>query len=112
MKSKSLILMVVSLGFGLVAAVGISQVMGRGTNVAAPKIQTGPVLVTTDTLDHNAVLSESNVKIENWPLQIIPENAATSFEQIESKALVTRMNKGLPILLSDLVNESEKKNLK
>ena len=111
MKSKSLILMIVSLGFGLVAAVGISQVMGRGSGNTQPQISMGPVLVSVKQLDINELLDETNVKIENWPLEIIPENAATSLEHIDNKVVRTRMSKGLPILLSDVINKNEVKDL-
>ena len=107
MKSKSLILMIVSLGFGLVAAVGISQVMGRGGSLDQPKISMGPVLVSVQALEINDVLTEENVKVENWPIEIIPENAATSLEQIQNMAVTTRMSKGLPIQLTELVNQND-----
>jgi len=111
MKSKSLILMIVSLGFGLVAAVGISQVMGRGGTIEQPKISLGPVLVSVEQLEHSNELDETNVKLENWPVEIIPENAATSFAQVENMAIVTRLSKGLPILLTDLVDKNSVKEL-
>ena len=41
MRPKSLILIVIALGCGLVASIGISQVMeGRSANANSPKIQT------------------------------------------------------------------------
>lgn len=107
MKSKSLILMFVSLGFGLVAAIGISQVMGRGGGDGAPAITMGPVLVTVKSLEHNEELNDTNVKIENWPIEIIPETAARSLEQIENMAVLKRMSKGLPILTEDIINKNE-----
>ena len=107
MKSKSFMLMILSMGFGLIAAIGISQVMGRnnGPVVAAPKM--GPVLVAADSLDHKTLLNEENVRIENWPIEIIPEAAATSIEQITDMAIKTRMSKGLPIMMNDLVHKNE-----
>ncbi len=107
MKSKSFMLMILSMGFGLIAAIGISQVMGRnnGPVVAAPKM--GPVLVAAAALDHKALLNEENVRIENWPIEIIPENAATTIDQITDMAIRTRMSKGLPIMMTDLVNKNE-----
>lgn len=107
MKSKSFMLMILSMGFGLIAAIGISQVMGRnnGPVVAAPKM--GPVLVAAAALDHKALLNEENVRIENWPIEIIPEAAATTIEQITDMAIRTRMSKGLPIMMTDLVNKNE-----
>ena len=49
MKSKSLILMVVSLGFGLIAAIGISQVMGNNKQVE-PTVERAQVLVAAKSL--------------------------------------------------------------
>ncbi len=99
--------MVVSLGFGLIAAIGISQVMGTGTGSNKPDIQMGSVLVATIDLKHGTELTEENIKIENWPLDIIPEEACRSFEEIENKSITTRLSKSLPILRTDIVKTSE-----
>ncbi len=107
MKSKSMILLVVSLGFGLVAAVGISKVMGRSGGGGKPRLEMGPVLVASVSMDHGTELTEENIKVENWPLQIIPEDAVTSMDEIKNMAITTRLSKGLAILRSDIVPKSE-----
>lgn len=105
MKSKSLILMVVSLFFGLIAAVGISRVMGRNASVETnPKSKLVPVVVATEFLDHDTQLTEKNCKIENWPAEIVPENSATSLEQVSLKAVTVRVNKGVPISMNDVID--------
>lgn len=105
MKSKSLILMVVSLFFGLIAAVGISRVMGRNSNVDTnPKAKLVPVVVATEFLDHDTQLSDKNCKIENWPAEIVPENSASSLEQLSLKAVTVRVNKGVPISMNDVID--------
>jgi pilus assembly protein CpaB len=105
MKSKSLILMVVSLFFGLIAAVGISRVMGRNSSADTnPKTKLIPVVVATEFLDHDTQLSEKNCKIENWPAEIIPENSASSLEQLKLKAVTVRVNKGVPISMNDVID--------
>ncbi len=106
MKSKSLILMIVSLGFGLIAAVGISQVMGKN-NSSEPALKTAPVLVATDHLKTHTILTEENVKVVKWPITIIPEGAATSLEEIQNKAIGGRLSKDMPIMIGDLVNKSD-----
>jgi len=106
MKSKQMTLMVLSIGFGLIAAIGISQVMGR-SSTAQPAIEMGPVLVAADHLDIYSKLTEENVKIENWPANIIPENAATSLEDIKDTIVLSRLSKGMPIVDSQMVNEKE-----
>lgn len=108
MKSKSLILMVVSLFFGLIAAVGISRVMGRNAGVETnPKLKLVPVVVATEFLDHDTQLTEKNCKIENWPAEIVPENSASSLEQVSLKAVTVRVNKGVPISMNDVIDITE-----
>lgn len=111
MKSKSFMLMILSMGFGLIAAIGISQVMGRSQANATPITEMGPVVVAADHLDMKALLTTENVKIENWPLNIIPENAATSIEDITDMVICTRLSKGMPIVKSIIVNKKEAGNL-
>lgn len=106
MKSKSMMLMVLSMGFGLIAAIGISQVMGRSSS-SQPATKMGPVLVAADHLDIHAPLTEENVKIENWPANIIPEDAVTSMEEIADMIVLSRLSKGMPIVSSQTVNEKE-----
>ena len=107
MKSKSFMLMVLSMGFGLIAAIGISQVMGRSKTNAQPVIPMGPVLVAADHLEINSRLTEENVKIENWPANIIPEGAATTIEDIDSMLVNSRVGKGMPLLAGSMVHEKE-----
>jgi len=107
MKSKSLILMIVSLGFGLIAAIGISQVMGKGNANAKPEIKMGPVVVALDQLAHGDELTEENCKIENWPSDIIPEDACRSFDELKGMAIRHRLSKSLPVMRNDILKASE-----
>jgi len=104
MKSKSFMLMILSMGFGLIAAIGISQVMGRSSASATPVQEMGTVLVAADMLDMKTHLNEENVKIENWPKSIIPEDAVTSIEEIADMGIKTRLSKGMPIVKSEITN--------
>ena len=106
MKSKSMMLMVLSMGFGLIAAIGISQVMGRSSS-AQPAVKMGSVLVAADHLDIHQLLTEENVKIENWPANIIPEDAVTSLEDITDKVVLSRLSKGMPIVGSQCISKKE-----
>ena len=111
MKSKSFVLMTLSLGFGLIAALGITQVMGKNKQPLEPKVKMGQVVVSLDHLGHKTLLNEENVRIENWPQEIIPENAVRSIEDIADMATLTRLSKGLPILKSDIVHKNEAKGI-
>ncbi len=110
MKSKSIILMFVSLGFGLVAAIGISQVMGsKGNGPGA--VRTGPVLVATDFIEISKELTDQHVKIEEWPVTIIPENALTALEQIQNRSTIRAIPKGAPIFKTDTVDKNEQSDI-
>ena len=98
MKSKSLILLVLSIGFGIVAAIGISQVMNNKVDGATTATPMGTVLVATGPLDLKAVLTEENVKIESWPSSIIPPDAVSDIEEITDMVTMTRMSQGMPIV--------------
>ncbi len=112
MKSKSFMLMILSMGFGLIAAIGISQVMGRSAANATPVQQMGTVLVAADHLDMKTHLTEENVKLENWPLSIIPEDAVTSIEEIKDMGIKTqRLSKGMPIQKSSIAPVSQLSSL-
>ncbi|MFT5300295.1 MAG: Flp pilus assembly protein CpaB [Mariniblastus sp.] len=103
MKSKSFMLMILSMGFGLIAAIGISQVMGRSSSEGAPVTEMGTVLVAADDWDIKTHLTEEHVKLENWPLSIIPEDAVTTIEEIADMGSLTRLSKGMPIVKSTIV---------
>lgn len=106
MKSKSFMLMVLSMGFGLIAAIGISQVMGSKGN-SQPAVKMGPVLVANDHMDHKTELSEENCRIENWPLSLIPEGAATDMAEVNGKFITTRLRKGQALITVDIKDKSE-----
>jgi len=107
MKSKSMILMVVSLGFGLVAAIGISKVMGGSSGNGAPAVPKGPVLVAVEQFDHGTLLTEENVKVEERTLAIIPPEAVTSLDEIKDMAIMTRLSKGQTVFKTDIVHKDE-----
>lgn len=107
MKSKSLILMVLSLGFGLIAAIGISQVMGRNSNPQPIKTPTQTVLVAAEDLEYKTILTEEMVREEEWPLDIVPPNAVTSLEQIKDMATRTYIPKQMPLSLSNIVHKKQ-----
>ena len=104
MKSKSVVLMIVSLGFGLIAAIGISQVMGNNNGPAAPAVERAQVLVASADLKVGDDLTEENVSIEHWPMEVIPEDAVREFTQIEHRKITTRLKAGLPIMMGDSID--------
>lgn len=97
MRPKSAILLVLALGCGLVASVGITQVMARRSG-GAPAADTTPVLVALDTIPQWTPLSAQNVRLEPWPKDKVPQGAITSLEDAEGRRTKTAIFADEPIL--------------
>src|SRR5262245_22138747 len=94
MRMKSLILIFIALGCGLVASIGISQVMNRegGGNLHVEQI-----LVALADIDIGTKLDAQNVKLEDWPKAKIPESAVRRLEDVKDKFANARFFKGEPL---------------
>lgn len=101
--------MILSLGFGLVAAIGISQLMkAKNLNATPPAQEMGTVMVASADINVKAVLDETCVKLENWPKAIIPEGVATSLEDITDMSTRERLSPGAPIFKDKLIHKNQK----
>lgn len=101
--------MILSLGFGLVAAIGISQLMkANKANAQQPVQEMAPVLVAADVINMKTVLTEEHVRLENWPKSIVPEGVVTTLEEIKDMAAFKPLSKGAPIFKGDLRHKNEK----
>jgi pilus assembly protein CpaB len=97
MRMKSLILIFIALGCGLVASIGISQVMERGGN-SGSGVEMEQILVALTDIDAGAKLDAKNVKLEDWPKNKVPEAAIRRLEDANGKYAVPRFFKGEPIV--------------
>lgn len=112
MKSKSLILIAIALGCGLVASIGISQVMGRSQKAevsGVQKVETTTVVVAVKDLDIGATFNQENVKVEKWPKENSPEGAIGDLEALQGKFPRVRVTRGQPIMQSMLMDSLDKK---
>jgi len=94
MRMKSLILIFIALGCGLVASIGISQVMTRDVGVSLEMEQ---VLVALADIDIGTKLDAQNVKLEDWPKAKIPEGAVRRLDDVKDKFANARFFKGEPL---------------
>ncbi len=84
MRPKTIILLVLALGCGLVASIGISQVLQRNQD-AGPAEEMSPVWVAMADIKTGDLLSPQNLKLEQWPKEKIPHGALTKLEDIDGK---------------------------
>ena len=95
-----------ALGCGLVASIGITQVMAkRDKGPAGPPGQTQPVFVAMTDVGLGDMLTSQNLKIEQWPKDKVPAGAISRLEDIDGRRTRTRLYAGEPILDKKLLGK-------
>jgi pilus assembly protein CpaB len=100
MRMKSLILIFIALGCGLVASIGISQVMNRDGGGAGMEME--QILVALADIDIGTKLDAQNVRLEEWPKVKVPEGAVRKLEDVKDKFANARFFKGEPLHVSKI----------
>lgn len=85
MKIKSVLLLAVALGCGLVAMLGVQQVLSGNKKDDSGVTR---VLVATTEINPGMRVDETNSVFKEWPSNAIPQGAVTSSDQIENRALM------------------------
>ncbi|HZZ28068.1 MAG TPA: Flp pilus assembly protein CpaB [Pirellulales bacterium] len=85
MRPKSLILLLLALGCGLVASIGISQVMQNRNHDQAPVVEMDKILVASHDIKVNEPLSDKNVQLEDWPKEKIPADVVHDIKELENQ---------------------------
>ena len=105
MRGKSLALLIVSLGCGLVASLGITQVLAkRGDSTPT---DTTPVYVATADIGIGSVASEENVKVEQWPKDKVPAGALVRMEDLDGRRARQKIYAGEPIIEPKLLTRGQ-----
>lgn len=87
MNSKSMVLFMVAIGCGLVAMLGVQQVLSKNKN--KPTEGTVKVLVASADIYPGIPVNEMNTKFVDWPSSRVPEGAVTDKSQYEERSLRT-----------------------
>jgi Flp pilus assembly protein CpaB len=106
MRSKSGILLIVALGCGMVASVGISQVVAE-RQASDNQIQLVEILVATRDIDVQEKITADNIRLEKWPKDRLPEGAITKLEDVENRFANQRLFAGEPLLPAKLMDSAE-----
>lgn len=102
MKNKSLLLLLVAAGCGLVAMLGVQQLLSGGKST--PKTR---ILVAKTDIEAGVELDKTNVGFKEWPADAIPEGAVQTEDQFAERALKHRAIPGQPILITELGEKGE-----
>lgn len=98
MRSSALIM--VALGCGLVASLGVYQYL----RAASDKDEMRSVLVAAAEININQPLSKENVRVEQWPRRQIPQGSLSLLQDIDAKFARIRLYAGEPILSAKVMN--------
>ncbi|MCA9262146.1 MAG: Flp pilus assembly protein CpaB, partial [Planctomycetales bacterium] len=102
---KSLVLLALALGCGLIASIGISQVLDS-SNKPAP-VETVPIYVALQNINLGDPISEALVSLEEWPKDKVPAGAITRWEDIEERRPRATVFQGEPLLDSKLLAKGQ-----
>src|SRR5688500_11164084 len=105
MRPKSLILLALALGCGLVASIGISQVLDSSNRPVA--VETAPIYVALQNINVGDPLTEAMVSLEEWPKDKVPVGAITTWEELEDRRPRTNIYQGEPILDGKLLTKGQ-----
>jgi pilus assembly protein CpaB len=84
MKMKSLVLLAMAIGCGLVAMLGVRQVLSGDKG---PAVDTVKVLVAVTGIMPGQPLDDTNVAFKDWPKDRVPQGAVTTPEQYAERSL-------------------------
>ena len=100
MRAKSLVLLVVALGCGMVAAVAVSKaVMDQGGEPAEATVE---IYVAKKNLEGSQKLTPDDFILEPWPQSKLPEGAIFKLEQIDGKFIKQNIFAGEPFIEAKL----------
>jgi len=106
MRPKSIVLLLLALGCGLVASIGISQVMESRKN-QGPSDEMQPILVAAADINPMDKFTPEALKLEEWPKSKVPQGALTSYQELEGKHLRSKLYKGEPVLAAKLAGQND-----
>ena len=98
MRPKSIVLLLLALGCGLVASIGITQVINRAPKEVTIREGMTPILVAMVDIPMGEPLDSAYVKLEPWPQANVPPGVLTTLGDIEGRRSRTEIFAGEPIL--------------
>jgi pilus assembly protein CpaB len=99
MRPKSLALLLLALGCGLVASIGITRVMTKWNGEAEATAGDGKgIFVAAIDVGMGDVLTPAMLRQEDWPKDKTPAGAITQLKDIEGRRARARLYVGEPIL--------------
>jgi pilus assembly protein CpaB len=100
---KGVLYIVLAVVAGLVATVTIHQYVSMKTRVVKKPVAS--VVVASMEIAPGTALSPSEVKTVDWPQELVPPGAPSSYAAIKDRVVIVPLSKGEPILMNKLAPE-------
>ena len=107
MRPKSLVLLALALGCGLVASIGISQVLDSKNNQTVA-VETTPIYVALQNINLGDPIDDGMVSLEEWPKSKVPVGAITRWEDLEERRPRTVIFAGEPLMDGKLLAKGQR----
>jgi pilus assembly protein CpaB len=95
-------LLVLALGCGLVASIGISQVMDRNSR-RPTEVPTTPIYVALHNINLGDPIDASMVSLQEWPKDKVPPGVISQLDELEGRRPRATIIQGEPILDAKLL---------
>ena len=105
MRPKSIVLLFLALGCGLVASIGISQVMDKNRNQTTQGIETEAIYVAKIDINLGDPIKPEMVNLEEWPQDKIPPGAMSKLEDVEGRRPKSKIYAGAVIQENQLLDK-------
>ncbi len=108
MRTRSVVLLLVALGCGLIASVGITQAISRrGASSGSGTVETTEIFIALEDIAMGDPITPQVLKLEEWPKDKVPNGAFSKLEDLEGRRPKTKIYAGSPILESYLLGKGE-----
>jgi len=105
MRGKSAVLLLLALACGLVAAIGVTQVIRRDSEPVADQGDTRSIIVATQDITPGELITPQMLKLEPWPKEKLPEDCLSQIEKVEGCRAGVEIYQGEPILEKKLLGK-------
>ena len=109
MRAKSFALLILALGCGLIASIGITQVISKkDSGTVAVSEDEVTIFIAAEDIPYAGVLTSQVLNMEAWPKDKVPPGALTKIEDIEGRQTRSKLFAGEAILENKLTPKGYK----
>jgi len=98
MRGKSIALLALALGCGVIAMLGVTEMMSRRGGDSSGSVETKTVFVAEKDIPLGTVVEKAMLKAEQWPKDTLPTGALSEAGEIDGRRTRTKIFAGEPIL--------------